>query len=122
MASEERTKKPLQVQINLPASLGTDVLPSTFVLQPDVRPEMLSGFVNRLLFDRDFLKEYSKDPVKYLTEIGIKVNPKLEGELSKIDIKAEFEKMRPDAGPQAAGGAVAVLVAILLFTPPPPAR
>ncbi len=122
MSSEKKRKKPFQVQVNFPKSVETKLLPSTFTLQPDVKPEVLSGFVNRLLFDRTFLKEYSKDPVKHLNKIGIKVNPKLEGELTKIDIKAEFEKMRPDVGPQAAAAVVAAIVVILVVSPPTPAE
>lgn len=120
MSSEKKSKKPFQVQVSFPKSVETKLLPSTFTLQPDVKPEVLSGFVNRLLFDRTFLQEYAKDPIKYLTEMGIKVNPRLEGELSKIDIKAEFEKMRPDEGPQAAAAVVAVIVVILVVSPPKP--
>lgn len=121
MSSEKKRKKPFQVQVNFPKSVETKLLPSTFTLQPDVKPEILSGFVNRLLFDRTFLQEYAKDPIKHLTEIGIKVNPRLKGELSKIDIKAEFEKMRPDVGPQAAA-VVAAIVVILVVSPPTPAE
>lgn len=112
-----------QVQITFPKKAASKGLPSVLTLQPDVKPEAISGFINRLLFDKDFRDEYAKDPVSYMRELGIKVEPTAVGELVKIDISDQFMRLRPDLEePQAAAAVVAAIVVIGVFAPPKPAH
>lgn len=125
MAKRKRVKKadrPVQVQVKFPKQAVSKTLPSVLTLQPDVQPEALSGFVNRLLFDKDFRDEYAKNPVAHMRKLGIKVNPRAKGDLVKIDISDQFMRIRPDLEePQAAAAVVAAIIVIGVFAPPKPA-
>ncbi len=118
----KQTKKPVQFQLIFPQEAVTRALPAVLTLQPEVQPEKLSGFINRLLSDRAFRDEYTKDPVRYMQELGIKVNPSVKGEVVKVDVSDQFLRMRPDLEePQAAAAVVAAVVVIGVIAPPKPA-
>lgn len=121
-ATGKKGGRPVQVQVTLPEKAASKDMPSVMTLQPDVKPEAVSGFVNRLLFDKEFRDEYAKDPLKYMRELGIKVNPRTRGDLVKIDLSDEFMRIRPDLEePRAAAAVVAAIVVIGVFAPPKPA-
>jgi len=123
MTEKKPTKKrPVQVEVTFPQQAVSKGMPAVMTLQPDVKPEMLSGFINRLLFDKTFRDEYAKDPVSHMRALGVKVNPAVKGEVVKIDVSDQFLRMRPDLEePQAAAAVVAAVVVIGVIAPPKPA-
>ena len=122
LTKSERADLPVQVQVTFPKKAVSKTLPAILSLQPDVKPEAVSGFINRLLFDKDFRNKYVKDPVAYMRELGIRVVPPGKGDLLKIDISDEFMRIRPDTEePQAAAAVVAVIVAAVIVVAPTPA-
>ena len=117
----EKADRPMQVQVTFPKKDVSKALPAILTLQPDVKPEAVSGFINRLLFDKDFRNKYAKDPVAYMRELGIKVDPADKGDLVKVDISDEFMRVRPDTEePQAAAAVVAAIVAAVIVVAPTP--
>jgi len=123
MREPKKSKKPpVQIQVTFPKEAVSKAVPAVLTLQPDVKLEMLSGFINRLLFDKAFRDDYTKDPVRYMQELGIKVNPSVKGEVVKMDVSDQFLRMRPDLEePQAAAAVVAAIVVIGVIAPPKPA-
>ncbi len=123
MTQTKKAKKrePVQVQVTFPKQAASKVMPAVLTLQPDVKPEMLSGFISRLLFDKTFRDEYAKDPVSHMRALGIKVNPTAKGEVVKMEVSDQFLRMRPDLEePQAAAAVVAAVVVIGVIAPPKP--
>lgn len=115
-------KQPVQIQVTFPEQAVSKAIPAVLTLQPDVKPEMLSGFINRLLFDKAFRDEYTKDPVSHMRKLGITVDPSVKGEVVKIDVSDQFLRMRPELEePQAAAAVVAAIVVIGVIAPPKPA-
>lgn len=92
--AETKYKKPITVLLDLPAGISPEK--SIFTLYPDLRPEMVSYFVNKLIFDPAFADEFSKDPVPHLKKLGIELSTEVKEKLAKIDVKMQFEEMRPN--------------------------
>jgi|GEM_PF-4092858 len=117
-----KQKEPVQIQLTFPKEVVSKAIPAVLTLQPDVKPENLSGFINRILFDKAFREEFAKDPVRHMRDLGIKINPSTKGEVVKIDVSDQFLRMRPDLEePQAAAAVVAAVVVIGVIAPPKPA-
>lgn len=118
----EKANRPVQVQVTFPKKAVSKALPSILTLQPGVKHEAVSGFINRLLFDKDFRDKYTKDPIAYMRDLGINVDTPDKGDLVKIAISDEFMRLRPDTeDPQAAAVVVAAIVAAVIVVAPTPA-